>query len=177
MLGSHRRRRSGYWEANTDVQKARSGEHGRRRAPDGRVQVLVISQHDDVRRQLVAYLDRSSSLRVGGDELSADAIIQARPAVLVLDLSQLGTDGLHLALGAAQAVGARVIALASIGDPLAERAVVAAGGLYRLKSAGADGLAEMVRDTAHVPPVAEPPFERIASPALPPAWPLPTRSG
>ena len=149
------------------MQKVRSGEHDRRSAPDGLVPVLVISQHDLVRRQLVAYLDRSPSLRVCGDELSAEAIIRTRPAVLVLDLSQIGANGLQTALGAAQRVGARVIALASILEPAQESAVVAAGGLYRLKSAGADGLADIVRETAHWPSVATPPIGPAPSFALP----------
>ncbi|HZO31114.1 MAG TPA: hypothetical protein VFH48_34545 [Chloroflexota bacterium] len=110
--------------------------------PSRLVNVLVISQHDLVRRQLVAYLGRSPALLVSGDAFSSEAIARARPDVLVLDLSQLDSHSLHQALDATQSVGARVIALASIREPSAERAVVAAGGLYRLKSAGADGLDE-----------------------------------
>lgn len=137
------------------MRKARSAGHGPRCAPDGRVRVLVLSQHDAVRRQLVAYLDRSPSLRGHGDELSADAIAHARPDVVVLDLSRLGPNDLRLGLDAAHDVGARVIALASIRERSAERSVVEAGGLYRLKSAGADGLADLVRDAGRWPSVAE----------------------
>lgn len=136
------------------MQQARSRQQSKTCTADGVVQVLVISQHDAVRRQLVAYLGRSPSLLVSGDELSAEAIARTRPAVLVLDLSQLGNNGLRLALDAAESVGARVIALASIHEPAAERAVIAAGGLYRLKSAGADGLADTVRDVARWPAIA-----------------------
>jgi DNA-binding NarL/FixJ family response regulator len=110
----------------------------------GGVRVLVISQHDAVRRQLVAYLHRSPALIVSGDEFSGEAIRRQQPEVLVLDLSALGRGRLEKALDAARGVGARVIALASLHDPAAERTVVAAGGRYRLKSAGADGLTEAI---------------------------------
>jgi hypothetical protein len=58
-------------------------------------------------------------------------------------------------------VGAHLIALASMRELADERAVTVAGGLYRLKSAGADGLAEIVQDVAAQP----------APPALPRAAP------
>jgi DNA-binding NarL/FixJ family response regulator len=112
------------------------------------VKVLVMSQHDAVRLQLVMYLGRSPSLTISGDAFSADAIVQSAPDVLVLDLSQLGHEQLHQAIDAAHRTGARLIALASIREPTAERAVIQAGGLYRLKSAGADGLAEVVGEVA-----------------------------
>jgi DNA-binding NarL/FixJ family response regulator len=110
--------------------------------------VLVMSQHEGVRRQLVVYLGRSPSLRVSGDVFSSEAILQARPDVLVLDLSQLERGGLGKAIDAARQVGARLIALASMRDLADERAVTDAGGLYRLKSAGADGLADIVTGVA-----------------------------
>jgi hypothetical protein len=113
-----------------------------------RTQILVMSQHDAVRRQLVIYLGRSPALAVGGDAFSPDAIVKVAPDVLVLDLSQLSRDHLHQALDAVQVTGARLIALASIREPAVERDVVDAGGLYRLKSAGSDGLAETVRELA-----------------------------
>lgn len=139
------------------MRKPRSTQQRTSGTPGGRVQVLVISQHDVVRRQLVAYLGRSPALQVHGDEFSADAIRRAHPDVLVLDLSQLGPVGLRQGLDAARDVGAHVIALASIRERSAERAVVEAGGLYRLKSAGADGLAELVRDAGRWPSLAEQP--------------------
>jgi hypothetical protein len=108
------------------------------------VQTLVLSQHEAVRRQLVAYLGRSPALAVSGEPFDPEAIVRARPEVVVLDLSRLGSAGLRSAIGAVQAVGARLIALASIREPADEDAVGRAGGLYRLKSAGADGLAETV---------------------------------
>ena len=110
--------------------------------------ILVLSQHDAVRRQLVIYLGRSQTLAVSGDAFSPEAIVQAHPDVLVLDLSQLRRGQLRQALDTVRLTGARLIALASIREPADEREVTAAGGLYRLKSAGADGLAETVRDLA-----------------------------
>lgn len=107
-----------------------------------------MSQHDAVRRQLVIYLAHSSALAVTGDAFSREAIVQTHPDVLVLDLSQIGRDQLRLALDAVHLTGARLIALASIREPVVEREITAAGGLYRLKSAGADGLAETVGELA-----------------------------
>jgi len=72
--------------------------------------------------------------------------VQADPDVLVLDLSRLGHDQLRRALDTVRLTGTRLVALASIREPADEREVIDAGGLYRLKSAGADGLAEIVRD-------------------------------
>jgi len=115
------------------------------------VQALVISQHEAVRQQLVAYLSRSPNLAVHGEPFAADAILRARPDVLVLDLSQLGQAGLRAAIDAAQRVGARLIALASMREPADEQLVRSAGGMYRLKSAGADGLAELIRIAASRP--------------------------
>ena len=130
-------------------------------ASDAGVTTLVISQHDAVRRQLVTYLGRSPALTISGDAFSPEAIIRAHPDVLVLDLSQLGRDGLRQAIDAAQRVGAHLIALASMRDLADERAVTVAGGLYRLKSAGADGLAEIIQDVATQPVL--PPISRVDS--------------
>ena len=127
------------------------------------VTTLVISQHDAVRRQLVTYLGRSPALTVSGDAFSPEAIIRTHPDVLVLDLSQIGRDGLRQAIEAAQRVGAHLIALASMRELADERAVTVAGGLYRLKSAGADGLAEIVQDVAAQP---VPPAIPRAAPGL-----------
>ena len=85
------------------------------------VTTLVISQHEAVRRQLVTYLGRSPALVVSGDAFSPEAIIEAHPDVLVLDLSQLGDDGLRQAIDAARRVGAHLIALASLRELADER--------------------------------------------------------
>jgi DNA-binding NarL/FixJ family response regulator len=130
----------------------RAGKNGVSCATAEPIHVLVISQHDAVRHELVAYLRRSPSLDVIGDQFSVGAIARSRPDVLVLDLSRLGEHSIHEALDASRQVGAHVIALASMRDLSAERAVTQAGGLYRLKSAGADGLADVV-SAAGVPPV------------------------
>jgi len=110
--------------------------------------VLVISQHEAVRRQLVAYLSRSPALAVSGEPFAPELITRAQPDVLIVDLSQLGPGNLGRAIEAAQGVGARLIALASIREPAEEALVRQADGLYRLKSAGPDGLAETVLETA-----------------------------
>ena len=133
------------------MKKTRVPEGDARDAPATGVTTLVISQHEIVRRQLVAYLGRSPSLVVSGDVFSPEAIDQAHPDVLVLDLSQLCQEDVREAIDAAGRTGTRLIALASMRDPADERAVTGAGGLYRLKAAGADGLAEIVQDVASRP--------------------------
>jgi hypothetical protein len=134
------------------------------------VQTLVVSQHAAVREQLVMYLSRSPALAVTGAAFSAAAIVEARPDVLVLDLSQLRLVDLRDALEAAQRVGARLIALASLLDPRAEELVVNAGGRYQLKAAGANGLDEMVREVMLTPallPYGEPdPTPAVLDPGL-----------
>lgn len=115
------------------------------------IHTLVISQHQDVRQQLVAYLSRSPALAVSGEAFRPDAIIRTHPDVVVLDLSRLGQSDLSSAIEATQCVGARLIALASMREPAAEQMIRSAGGLYRLKSAGADGLAELVGVAASRP--------------------------
>jgi DNA-binding NarL/FixJ family response regulator len=133
------------------MRKTRANEADAHRVSAVGIMTLVISQHEAVRRQLVTYLARSPTLAVSGDAFSPEAIVQAHPDVLVLDLSQLGQGGLSQAIDAAQRVGAHVIALASMRELDDEHAVTVAGGLYRLKSAGADGLAEIVQDLAAQP--------------------------
>lgn len=110
------------------------------------VRTLVISQHEAVRQQLVAYLSRSHGLAVSGVAFSAFDIVEARPDVVVLDLSRLGLTDLRAAIEAVGLVGARLIALASLRDPRAEDLVLHAGGRYQLKAAGANGLAELILD-------------------------------
>ncbi|MGE3270212.1 MAG: hypothetical protein AB7P40_15780 [Chloroflexota bacterium] len=114
-------------------------------ASDAAIQTLVISQHDVVRQQLVHYLSRSPNVHAAGAAFSLDAIRNFHPDVLVLDLSQLDYDELVVAIDAADEVGARLIALASLRDADTEALVLQAGGHYQLKAAGANGLAELVR--------------------------------
>jgi DNA-binding NarL/FixJ family response regulator len=116
-------------------------------APAGAT-VLVMSQHEGVRQQLVAYLGHSLSLRVSGALFSLEEILRVCPDVVVLDLSRLDRGGLRTAIDGARQVRAHLIALASIRDLDDERAVTGAGGLYLLKSAGADGLVEIVKHAA-----------------------------
>ena len=130
------------------------------------VRTLVVSQHEAVRQQLVMYLTRSPALTVTGAAFSPAAILDARPDVLVLDLSQLRLVDLHDAIEASQFVGARLIALASLRDPRAEELVLDAGGRYQLKAAGANGLAEMVLEMMPTPRLL-PRTEPCQTPAVP----------
>jgi DNA-binding NarL/FixJ family response regulator len=127
------------------------------------IQTLVISQDQDVRQQLVAYLSRSSVLAVSGQAFTPDAIVRAHPDVVILDLSRLGLAELSSAIAATQCVGARLVALASMREPAEEQMIRSAGGLYRLKSAGADGLADTIQEVA-TPPVL--PAVACAAPGL-----------
>src|SRR5947208_16646558 len=82
--------------------------------------ILVVSQHEAVRRQLVFYLGRSPALAVSGDAFSPESIVRTDPDVVVLDLSQLRQAELHQALDAVHETGARLVALASILEPADE---------------------------------------------------------
>lgn len=127
------------------------------------VRVLVESEHDMVRRELVIYLGRAPTLAVSGDVFSCDAIVKARPHVVVLDLSQLSLEDVQSAIRATRRVGASLIALASLHDAAAMSAVTEAGGRYHLKSALADGLADEVSNTGRG--VAEQRSSRVRPPA------------
>lgn len=120
-------------------------------APRAGVHVLVMSQHDAVRRELVIYLGRSTMLAVTGEVFSCERIVATRPDVLVIDLSQISLTDLRRAIDATRCVDAHLIALASMYDPVAERIVTGAGGAYRMKLATADGLADVVRDAGRRP--------------------------
>ncbi len=128
-----------------------------RLAAEPTIRTLVISQHEVVRRQLVAYLSRSPYLSVEGKVFEPEVIERVRPDVLVLDLSQLDAASIRQATDAVIAIGAGLIALASMPDVHVERLVRDAGGEYRLKAAGADHLAEAVRQVA-------PPSKPLATP-------------
>ena len=95
--------------------KDRRANHADTR-PLATVQTLVISQHEVVRGQLVAYLTRSLDLSVRGEAFRSDAILRAQPDVVVLDLSQIGHAGLVAAIDEARCVDAGIMALASIYD-------------------------------------------------------------
>src|SRR4051812_39998954 len=98
MAGEQRLWHAEHLEAITAVQTTTTSENDRDCTVTGPIQVLVVSQHDMVRRQLVAYLQRSASLSVSGDELSSERLVLAHPDVLVLDLSQIDPRGLGQAL-------------------------------------------------------------------------------
>lgn len=115
---------------------------------DATIRTLVVSQHEAVRRHLVAYLGRSPHLNVDGLPYGPGVVVRVQPDVLVLDLGQLSPSSIRRAIDEAVDVGAGLIALASMPDVHVERRVLEAGGLYRLKGAGADRLAEAVREVA-----------------------------
>lgn len=104
----------------------------------------MLSQHDGVRRHLVEHLARSPRLDVAGGACEVEAVRGAGAGTIVLDLSRVEQAALDGVLAAAAEVGARVVALASIRDTEQERAVLAAGGVYRLKAVGDGDLAEII---------------------------------
>lgn len=119
------------------------------------IRTLVISQHDAVRRPLVAYLNRTPGLFATGDVFGVEAVLKARPEVIVLDLSGIRRADLIALVDVVGRIGARLIALASLGDPADCEIVQRAGGIYRLKAAGAAGLDEIVRDIGGQAPARE----------------------
>lgn len=106
--------------------------------------ILVVSQHDAVRRQLVDGLARSTRARVSGAACTLEAIREVHPQTLVLDLSQVDRALLRQVTALAAEISARLIVLASVHDANDERQVVMAGGAYLLKSVGGDALAGIV---------------------------------
>jgi hypothetical protein len=106
------------------------------------VRVLVVSRDEEVRRQLVAHLGRSGRLVVTGGDAVPAVISTSRPAVVVLDLSRVRPEERRRLLAQAAGIDAAVVALASLHDPHADGEVRAAGGVYRLKAVGDDGLVD-----------------------------------
>jgi hypothetical protein len=98
--------------------------------------VLVLSQHAGVRRQLVEYLARSPGLDVVSSGCDIEVVRAGGGRVIVLDHSRVESTTLAAKLAVAVERNARILALASIHDPEQERAVRAAGGVYRLKAVG-----------------------------------------
>ena len=129
----------------------RSNRAGDQPASHARIRTFVVSQHDDVRRQLALCLSRSPRLDVRGDAFSTDTIISGRPDVLVLDLGQLSRADLFDAIDAARRVDAHLIGLASMHDTAVEHAITAAGGLYHLKLIGEAELVATILDLAAAP--------------------------
>jgi DNA-binding NarL/FixJ family response regulator len=129
--------------------------------PEGEqtIHVLVVDDHEVVRRGLFAFLDGEPDIAVvgeaeGGDQaldLLASAVAEGRPPdVIVMDLQMAPVDGIE----ATRRVRAlyddiEVVALTSFGDEERVHAALAAGASgYVLKDSDADDLATAVR-SAH----------------------------
>jgi DNA-binding NarL/FixJ family response regulator len=138
-------------EASVTMNTTRADHADVSPASHARIRVLVVSQHDDVRRQLALCLSRSPDLVVRGDTYSPESILSARPDVLVLDLGQLSRADLVHAIDAARRVDAHLIGLASMHDPAVEHAITAAGGLYHLKEIGECELVGTILELAAEP--------------------------
>jgi DNA-binding NarL/FixJ family response regulator len=124
--------------------------------PDESIGVLVVDDHEVVRRGLLAFLDSESDIEVvgeagGGEEaLELLAVMESegrRPDVIVMDLRMAPIDGIE----ATRQVRARysdieVVALSAFADEERVHAALEAGASgYLLKDSDADEVAAAVR--------------------------------
>jgi DNA-binding NarL/FixJ family response regulator len=124
--------------------------------PDGRISVLVVDDHEVVRRGLFAFLDSEPDLEVVGDANGGTQALELlarldsegrRPDVVLMDLQMEPLDGIE----STRQVRARyddveVVALTSFGEEERVHAALEAGASgYLLKDADADEVASAVR--------------------------------
>ena len=140
------------------------------------ITVVLVDDHPLVRTGLRGLLDASEDIRVVGEAgdgaAAVDVIAEAAPAVVLMDISMPGTDGIEAArrLGAQEYAGA-VIMLTSFGDKGRVVDALRAGAVgYLLKDSDPADVLAAVRAAAsgHVP--LDP---RVAGALLPETGPAP----
>jgi NarL family two-component system response regulator LiaR len=124
--------------------------------------VLVVDDHEVVRRGLRAFLQLQPDLEVvgeaGGGRPAVEAAAAAQPDVVLMDLLMPDGDGLEaIAAVAAAARGARVLVLTSfVDDDRVFSAMRAGASGYLLKDVGPDRLAQAIRDVHEGRPALHP---------------------
>ena len=125
-------------------------------APDENICVLVVDDHEVVRRGLLAFLDSEPDIDVvgeaggGAEALDLLAIMQSEgrlPDVIVMDLQMAPIDGIETTRQArARYNDIEVVALTSFAEEERVHAALAAGASgYLLKDSDADDVAAAVR--------------------------------
>lgn len=123
---------------------------------DAPIRVLVVDDHDVVRRGLVAYLGTEPDLDVVGvsetgedalDQLETFAREERLPHVVVMDLQMTPLDGVEATrIIRTRYDGVAVVALTSYSDPSRVHAALAAGASgYVLKTADVEEVTQAVR--------------------------------
>jgi DNA-binding NarL/FixJ family response regulator len=151
-----------------------------------RIRVLLVDDHQVVRRGLRAFLQLQPDVEVVGEAAGGQAAVAAaaesRPDVVLMDLVMPEGDGIAAIRALAEAApGARVVVLSSFADDERIFAAMQAGAAgYLLKDVDPDALAEAVRDVhrgrpALHPDVAARLMRRVADPAGPATEPLTPR--
>jgi DNA-binding NarL/FixJ family response regulator len=118
------------------------------------IRVVVVDDHDIVRRGLADLLSTSDDIELVGEaangEVAVDIVAEARPDVVLMDLSMPELDG----VGATQRImagdaEARVVVLTSFADDRHIADALRAGAIgYVLKHAGPDDLLDAIRAAA-----------------------------
>jgi DNA-binding NarL/FixJ family response regulator len=141
-----------------------------------RIRVLLVDDHQVVRRGLRAFLQLQPDVEVVGEAAGGDAALAAaaagRPNVVLMDLVMPQGDGVAAIRALAEAApGARVVVLSSFADDERIFAAMQAGAAgYLLKDVDPDALAEAIREVHRGRPVLHPDvaarlMRRVADPA------------
>ncbi|HWJ50129.1 MAG TPA: response regulator transcription factor [Solirubrobacteraceae bacterium] len=127
----------------------RDGVH----SENGRIRVVLADDHSAVRRSLRQVLDSEESIEVIAEAHDLDSlmrVIAARPAVLALDPSLLGTPRLEtLQRAHTQAPNTEIVVLSMTDDPnLAQQTLDAGATGFVLKDMAAEELPIAIRSAA-----------------------------
>jgi two-component system, NarL family, response regulator LiaR len=146
------------------------------------IRILVVDDHDMVRRGLAMYLEETPQLKLVGEASnSIDAIALCRqllPDVILMDLVMPGTDGVATIKAILQErPGMRIIALTSYQNEELVNDALAAGAIsYLLKNASSQEIAKAIADanagkSSLSPEITQVLIRRIT---VPPSAPQPT---
>ncbi|HYY64547.1 MAG TPA: response regulator transcription factor, partial [Gaiellaceae bacterium] len=127
-----------------------------RHESDARIRVLVVDDHEVVRRGLLAFLGSEADLEVVGDAQGGAQALEElarldsegrRPNVVLMDLQMAPPDGIEVTRRIrARYDDVEVVALTSFGEEQRVRAALEAGASgYLLKDSDADEVAAAVR--------------------------------
>jgi NarL family two-component system response regulator LiaR len=129
---------------------------------DMTIRVLIVDDHELVRKGLATFVGAAPDLELVADAASGeDAVrlcVEFQPDVVLMDMVMPGMDGAAATRAVlAQCPSTRIIALTSFPDEeLVHRALQAGAMSYLIKSVGADELGEAIRAAAQGRPTLAP---------------------